>query len=58
MPTEKQVLDALQKVYDPELGRNIVELGMVRDLVITAEREITFTLALTIPGCPMKNQMD
>jgi ATP-binding protein involved in chromosome partitioning len=58
MTTEKQVLEALQKVYDPELGRNIVELSMVRDLTITPEGEITFTLALTIPGCPMKNQME
>ncbi len=58
MPTEKQALEALQKVIDPELGRNIVELTMVRDLLITPDGEVSFTLALTIPGCPMKNQME
>ena len=57
MPTEKQVLEVLQKVNDPELRRNIVELNMVRDLVISPEGNISFTMALTIPGCPMKNQM-
>ena len=58
MPTEKQVMEALQKVYDPELGRNIVELMMVRDLHIAPDGAISFTLALTIPGCPMKSQME
>ncbi len=58
MPTEKQVMEALQKVYDPELGRNIVELTMVRDLHIEPDGAISFTLALTIPGCPMKSQME
>lgn len=58
MPTEKQVMEALQKVYDPELGRNIVELTMVRDLHIAPDGAISFTLALTIPGCPMKSQME
>ncbi|MBA4375767.1 MAG: ATP-binding protein [Anaerolinea sp.] len=58
MPTNEQILDALQKVFDPELGRNIVELGMVRALSIKENGEVSFTLALTIPGCPMKNQME
>lgn len=58
MPTEKQTLEALQKVYDPELGRNIIELNMVRNLKISTTGDVSFTLALTIPGCPMKNQME
>lgn len=57
MITEKQVLDALQEVNDPELRRNIVELNMIRDLKISPEGNISFTMALTIPGCPLKNQM-
>jgi ATP-binding protein involved in chromosome partitioning len=57
MITENQVVDALQKVYDPELRRTIVELNMIRDLKISPEGNISFTMALTIPGCPMKNQM-
>ncbi len=58
MVTEKQVYDALSKVFDPELGRNLVELGMIRELKITSEGKVSFTLALTIPGCPMKTQME
>ena len=57
MLTSEQILEALKKVQDPELGRSIVELGMVRDIKITEAGEVSFTLALTIPGCPMKVQM-
>jgi len=57
MITEKQVLDVLAKVYDPELRRSIVELNMVRDIKISPEGEISFTIALTIPGCPLKSQI-
>jgi Mrp family chromosome partitioning ATPase len=58
MITNEQIFEVLKKVQDPELGRNIVELGMVRDIQITNNGEVSFTLALTIPGCPMKNQME
>ena len=57
MITTGQILEMLQKVVDPELGHNIVELGMVRDLVIRAGGEVSFTLALTITTCPMKDHM-
>ena len=58
MLTQDQLLAELQKVSDPELRRNIVELGMVKDLKINSADLVTFTMALTIPGCPMKNQME
>ena len=58
MITIDQLLKVLEKVNDPELGRNIVELGMVRELTISPEGAVSFTLALTIPGCPMKTQME
>ncbi len=58
MITNNEILDALKKVFDPELGRSIVELGMVRDLQVSTAGEVTFTLALTIPSCPMKAQME
>jgi ATP-binding protein involved in chromosome partitioning len=56
MPTEKQVMDALSKVMDPELHRSLVELNMVRDLSIE-NGTVNFTMALTVPTCPMRNQM-
>lgn len=57
MTTTGQILEALQKVVDPELGHNIVELGMVHDLAIRPDGEVSFTLALTISTCPMKEHM-
>lgn len=56
--TNDEILEALKKVMDPELGRSIVELGMVRELLISDAGVVTFTLALTIPACPMKKQME
>jgi len=55
-PSKKEIMAALNKVMDPELGRSLVELNMIRDLVINDGR-VTFTLALTVPSCPMRTQM-
>jgi ATP-binding protein involved in chromosome partitioning len=56
MATEADILNVLSRVTDPELQRNIVELGMVHDLKI-ADGAIQFTLALTIPNCPLRDQL-
>jgi Mrp family chromosome partitioning ATPase len=56
MVTPEQVREALTRVMDPELGRNIIELGMLRDLKIH-NRTVEFTLALTIPDCPLRDQI-
>lgn len=57
MPTKDQILETLRKVIDPELGHDIVEMGMVRDLMLSPDGTISFTLALTIPSCPMKDHI-
>jgi len=57
MTTKQQVLNTLQKVMDPELHRNIVELNMVRDLKIDKKDRVSFTLALTTLACPLKEKM-
>ena len=56
MVTMEQALEALRGVMDPELGRNIVELGMVKNLKID-DGKIGFTLALTTPACPLRDRM-
>lgn len=56
IPSEKQVLDALRQVQDPDLGKDIVSLGFVKDLLIR-EDLVSFTLELTTPACPMKELM-
>ena len=52
-----QVLQALGFVKDPELGRDLVSLGMVQDLAIQGSA-VSFTLVLTTPACPLKDRID
>lgn len=54
--SEAAVLDALRAVTDPDLGRDIVSLGFVRNLVIDGDR-VSFAVELTTPACPVKDQM-
>jgi Mrp family chromosome partitioning ATPase len=54
--TEKQVLDALRKVMDPELRRNIVDLGMVRQVRIRG-KNVKVTIALTVANCPLQDSI-
>jgi ATP-binding protein involved in chromosome partitioning len=56
MITEEQVYQALQRVIDPELKRNLVELGMVRDIEVT-DGTVRVGLALTTLACPLKDQI-
>jgi ATP-binding protein involved in chromosome partitioning len=55
MPTRDQVLEALKAVIDPELHRNIVELGMVRSIDISEQGAVNVTVSLTTAGCPIKS---
>ena len=53
---ESAVLNALTVVTDPDLGRDIVSLGFVKNLTINGGR-VTFSIELTTPACPVKDQM-
>jgi len=53
---ESAVLDALKVVRDPDLQRDIVSLGFIKDLKIDGGR-VAFTIELTTPACPVKEQM-
>lgn len=53
---EKQVLEALSKVNDPELHRSIVEIGMVKNLAVK-NGEASFDIVLTTTACPLKAQI-
>src|SRR5690349_9596389 len=53
---ESAVLDALKVVNDPDLHRDIVSLGFIKDLRIDGGR-VAFTIELTTPACPVKDQM-
>jgi ATP-binding protein involved in chromosome partitioning len=55
LPTNEQVTEKLSAVIDPELRRNIVELGMVRSIEIKPEGQVDVTVSLTTPGCPIRS---
>src|SRR5271156_2785761 len=58
MPTKDQVTEALRAVIDPELRRDIVELGMVRSLDIHTNGVVDVTVSLTTAGCPIRNHFE
>jgi ATP-binding protein involved in chromosome partitioning len=56
MITKEQVLEALSNVDDPDLKKDIVTLGMVKDVEIDG-KNVAFTVVLTTPACPMKEMI-
>jgi ATP-binding protein involved in chromosome partitioning len=54
--TEADILKALSNVQEPDLGKDLVTLNMVKDIAI-AGNEVSFTIVLTTPACPMKDMM-
>ena len=57
MVTVDQVLSSLKKVVDPELHKDIVSMGMIKDLAIS-EGRVAFTLQLTTPACPFNSEIE
>src|SRR5438874_284543 len=54
--TQEQVLNALRNVQEPDLGKDIVTLNMVKDILIKND-EVAFTVVLTTPACPLKEMI-
>jgi len=54
--TEANILEALKVVQDPDLRRDLVALGMIEDVKIDGGN-VTFTVALTTPACPVKDDL-
>ena len=55
MPTPEQIQDALSRVIDPELRKDIVSLGMVRSVDQPEPGRVDVVVSLTTPGCPIRN---
>lgn len=50
---EETLKEALTTVNDPEIGMNIIELGLVYDIDVDAEDNVNVEMTLTSPGCPL-----
>src|SRR5919199_6642766 len=57
MVSVDQVLSSLKKVVDPELHKDIVSMGMIKDLTI-GNGKVGFTLELTTPACPFNSDIE
>ncbi len=57
MLTERQVLNALSRVQEPELHRDLVTLNMIKDIRIQNDA-VNFTIVLTTPACPLRGQIE
>lgn len=53
---KETVLETLRQLIDPEIGCNIVDLGLIYDVAITGGA-VTVTMTLTTPGCPMHDSI-
>lgn len=56
MDNKEKILEVLKSVIDPEIGLNIVDLGLVYDIIETDE-DININMTLTTQGCPMHNSI-
>ncbi|HUZ10499.1 MAG TPA: P-loop NTPase [Acidimicrobiales bacterium] len=57
-PTPGEARDALRAVIDPELGENVVDLGMVRSVEVDPSGRVRVGVALTVAGCPLRSQIE
>ena len=56
LPTNDQVLGVLSHIQDPDLGRDVVSLGMIKELEVSPQGKVSFTFELTTPACPVRDR--
>ncbi|WHY65459.1 metal-sulfur cluster assembly factor [Neobacillus sp. SuZ13] len=57
MNIKEKIISALKTVYDPELNINVVDLGLIYNIEITELNDVTITMTLTTPGCPLHDSI-
>lgn len=57
MNLNDKILTALKSVYDPELNINVVDLGLIYNVEVTETADVTITMTLTTPGCPLHDSI-
>jgi FeS assembly SUF system protein len=55
LPSDEEIREALKTVYDPEIGINIVDLGLIYNVDVDDEGLVDITMTLTAPGCPLSH---
>lgn len=53
MYTKEEILEAVSTVYDPEVGFDLVEMGLVYDATCTEDYEVLVTMTLSTKACPL-----
>ncbi|MDP0501527.1 MAG: metal-sulfur cluster assembly factor [Verrucomicrobiota bacterium JB022] len=57
-PTVAGVIEALRTIEDPEVGLNIVDLGLIEEIRLPGEGAVEVDLIVTSPGCPLKDTLE
>lgn len=57
MVTKENVIDALKNCFDPEIGINIYDLGLVYKIDVTDKDKVHLQFSLTFPGCPLEPEI-
>ncbi|MFN7251769.1 MAG: metal-sulfur cluster assembly factor [Anaerobacillus sp.] len=55
--TNEEVYKALEKVLDPELGVDVVNLGLIYDVLVEEDNSVCIKMTLTTPGCPLHDTL-
>ncbi|WP_353663073.1 metal-sulfur cluster assembly factor [Hydrogenimonas sp. SS33] len=55
--TKEQVYDAIRKVVDPEVGFNLVEMGLIYDVIIDENNNVKVVMTLSTRGCPLHQML-
>ena len=58
LPSTEQVLGVLSHIQDPDLGRDVVSLGMIKELEVSPQGKVSFTFELTTPACPVRDRFN
>jgi len=57
MDIKNKVISEIKKIYDPEIPVNIYELGLIYDISIKNEKDVTVKMTLTSPNCPVAESL-
>lgn len=58
MAAKREVLESLRKVIDPEIGLNIVDLGLIYRVEVLEDDSVQIEFTLTSPGCPLADVIE